>query len=395
MGITVGECSARCMAELEAIASEFPTIHLFVDSGAFSEVRFGADGPRTVRPIDDGEWARILAAYSRLAEWFGPRLHVVAPDKVGDQAETLNRLARYRPELLELLERGVRVMVPIQAGAEPIGPFHDRVAETLDDPRWIPAFPLKKGALRPDEVLEFIRERRPTDLHLLGVGLNPRNPQLRELAWRIAALVPGATVTRDSVLLRAKVGRQGGGPDPRRPLTRLKDEHAARGVGAAARGREPGLPDLTEIGGLEWCRGACAAELAAKLRLDGAELEAFMSDPGAWYGSVDPGDRRVVQAVEDAALRFYRRALSDPIEERAVRDLVLGRDVVLTDADAAELLDALNAVPETFDRWADRAAATDAELVGAFVAEGGDRARRLALGDRATLARKLRKLFDV
>jgi|SRR5271156_1728486 len=53
---------------------------VMIDSGAFSEVMFTADGPRTIAPIEETEWSRRLSVYTRLASTLGPLAAVVAPD---------------------------------------------------------------------------------------------------------------------------------------------------------------------------------------------------------------------------------------------------------------------------------------------------------------------------
>jgi hypothetical protein len=92
---------------------------VFLDSGAFSEVKFSPKSQRMeiMNRIAPREWRRRLDIYLRAARGLGDRLSVVAPDCVGDQAETLKRLALYRPELQQLAGLGARVLIPLQVGA--------------------------------------------------------------------------------------------------------------------------------------------------------------------------------------------------------------------------------------------------------------------------------------
>src|ERR1700757_1418678 len=83
----------------------------FADSGAFSEVAIDGRGVHVVAPISHDEWLRRLAIYRRLAARLGNRLSVVVPDRVADQAVTLERLSRFRPHLEEICGLGAGVLV--------------------------------------------------------------------------------------------------------------------------------------------------------------------------------------------------------------------------------------------------------------------------------------------
>jgi len=54
---------------------------VMIDSGAFSEVLFTEDRPRTIAPIDETEWSRRLGVSIRLASALGNLAVVVAPDR--------------------------------------------------------------------------------------------------------------------------------------------------------------------------------------------------------------------------------------------------------------------------------------------------------------------------
>lgn len=93
IGVAAPEVSANAEAELVALAGR--GIPVFVDSGAFSEVTFGAEGVTVVAPITDADWRERLALYRRLAVALGPDVYLVAPDRIADQEETIRRMARY------------------------------------------------------------------------------------------------------------------------------------------------------------------------------------------------------------------------------------------------------------------------------------------------------------
>lgn len=129
IGVAAHEVTAN--AEKELLALRGTGVQVFVDSGAFSEVEFGAAGVSVVAPIDHAAWTERLALYRRLAVALGPQVHVVAPDRIGDQEETLRRLSRYAPELRELRALGANVLVPIQKGTKAQAAFVRDVEEAI------------------------------------------------------------------------------------------------------------------------------------------------------------------------------------------------------------------------------------------------------------------------
>jgi hypothetical protein len=115
VGFHVGVVAPLVKASAErALLNLPPSVHMFLDSGAFSEVSFASGKPVVVAPITD--WPARLALYLRLARALGSRLHVVAPDQVGDQAATLRRLRIYAPEMRAVAAAGAEVLLPLQPG---------------------------------------------------------------------------------------------------------------------------------------------------------------------------------------------------------------------------------------------------------------------------------------
>lgn len=110
-GIHVG-VSARETRDLTEQALVFAVrrygARVFVDSGAFAEL--GRDGVLGEAP----DWPEVLSLYQRLAGKIGPSLTVVAPDKIGDQGETIVRMRAHAGPLRGLIDLGVEVLVPIQ-----------------------------------------------------------------------------------------------------------------------------------------------------------------------------------------------------------------------------------------------------------------------------------------
>jgi len=205
---------------------------LFVDSGAFSEVEFGDNGPVVVDEITDDQWRARLAIYTQLATLYGPRILVVAPDRVGCQTTTLARLAQYGSQIAACAALRANIIVPIQKGAAPMSEMWRRACEILNlrtSP--IAGIPMKKDATSLDDLAELL-DAMPwyePRLHLLGIG--PKSERFATVIECIKARRPNATITSDSVVLRSSVGRPKTKrkKTPPRAITRYQD--AARDLG--------------------------------------------------------------------------------------------------------------------------------------------------------------------
>jgi hypothetical protein len=202
VGVAAPELSEAAIVELEALAGS--DVAVFVDSGAFSEVAFGPSGPRVVKAITDDEWRQRLGVYKRLGAALGSQLHVVAPDRVGDQQVTLERLERYADDLRELGAMGVHILVPVQRGAMSQADFMRAAEETLLIDA-VPALPCKKAATSVEELAAFCSDYGPHRMHLLGLGA--RGARTRHYLAAVDQGAPGAQVTIDSCVIRAHCNR--------------------------------------------------------------------------------------------------------------------------------------------------------------------------------------------
>jgi len=154
-GVSAAELSERALQFL--LTLDMP---LLVDSGAFSEVQFSDAGCHVVQPISDAEWHRRLRIYKRLGTVLKADAYVVAPDRVGDQQVTLQRLGRYKADLQELAGLGATVLIPLQVGVLSHAEFY-RAANDSVGFSMVPAMPMKKGATDIDDLLTFVREVHP------------------------------------------------------------------------------------------------------------------------------------------------------------------------------------------------------------------------------------------
>ena len=202
-GVPVGVAVShvREAAILELLNQPFP---VFADSGAFSEVAIDVQGVHVVAPISHDEWLRRLAIYRRLACRLGGRLSVVAPDRVADQAVTLDRLTRYRPQMEEIAGLGSEIMIPVQNGQLSPAEFYRQAVEA-SGLSLVPAMPMKKAATAFDGVLAFVREIQPRRIHLLGIGYETR--RARRLVELLLSADPELLVSMDSNRIRAVTGK--------------------------------------------------------------------------------------------------------------------------------------------------------------------------------------------
>lgn len=263
VGISCSELRPRLLDEVEACVREH-SVRVFVDSVAFSEVAVVDGALVTVRPLTAADWERRLAVYERLARSCGSNAYLVAPDKVGDQQETLARLERYAPRLraLRLVHGeawfGPQLIVPVQQGALSMADFASRACEALglaeDDVVW--GIPMKKGATPLPELGALARNCPPdAAFHLLGMG--PSSPRFEGAVLSILAACPEARISCDAVRVTALVGRGEGTP---RALTAAQD---------AARVEEPSA-------------SSSRVKRVALERVLGAESVALLVDSGWW-----------------------------------------------------------------------------------------------------------------
>jgi hypothetical protein len=164
---------------------------VFIDSGAFSEMGTG------VEP----DWNTILGTYESVSDLCNDRsrLFVVAPDKVGDQASTLERLNAHLARVLNLIHAGCRVIVPLQTGALPVAEMLDRVIDMLGTSDFVVGIPSNKEALSISDCESLCHHA----YHILG-----RVQMDDDQAMRISGLrkeCPDAVITADANWLRSRL----------------------------------------------------------------------------------------------------------------------------------------------------------------------------------------------
>lgn len=169
---------------------------VFVDSGAFTAFTKG-------KPVD---WDRVISLYQQMsADAPGARLHLVAPDVVGDQDASLKLLSQYREPLRKLIDQGHDLLVPVQKGLLP--PYHAwrEAAGMLGTDDFTPSVPSNKVAFSPEDLANlFDGPDKPKRVHLLGIAGDRK--RLAELTAVIHSRSPTTVITTDANRLRAQVG---------------------------------------------------------------------------------------------------------------------------------------------------------------------------------------------
>ncbi len=257
-GITCSDIRTGLVDELELYTHCLQ--RLFVDSGAFSEVDFPKNAaPVAARPIQHETWIARLELAARLADTFGPRCYVVAPDRVGCQATTLERLARYAPHVAAIAARRAQIIVPVQKGALPMSEMFRQACEILGL-RQLPiaGVPMKKDATSLDDLAELVRSLPwfGARIHLLGLGPKAKNGYFAKVVRVIKSIRPNVAITSDATqAIRGEVGRTNArhgvrgddAPGGRRRLTVAQDRAHAMGL----RGSEKKAAGIAMVGGIE------------------------------------------------------------------------------------------------------------------------------------------------
>lgn len=162
---------------------------IFIDSGAFSEFQTGVG-------LD---WSKVLDAYDSVVSGTkNPHnIWVVSPDKIGDQEESLCRLSTWRSQVVDLIDAGCNVIVPIQCGEIQGQAMILRVTAILGRSNWVAGIPSNKKAMSALECSTLSHRA----FHILG-RVQKDGDQLERLA-ALCFLNPSCVITADANWLRS------------------------------------------------------------------------------------------------------------------------------------------------------------------------------------------------
>jgi hypothetical protein len=323
VGVSIQHLGEAAMQLL--IALQRPVM---VDSGAFSEVRASPGELRVVAPITDGEWSRRLLQYRRLASSLGSKALMVVPDRVGSQRETLSRISRYGHELLALAECGSQLLLPLQVGELTHVQFFERASE-LARVQMIPAMPMRKAATSIAELLNFVEQVNPTQLHMLGAGID--NRRAAKIARFLLIRFPSLRITMDSNRLRAVIGKT-------RPLTlceeQLRAEEISNFYGSIEstvldkKGLSLDYTDLIAFPSL-WARTGDLIQTGSHAGLGPHDVASFLADPDAFLQSQVSGNYEMTWiehpfmavALDAAWERFVSQTVRSSIRTVAIAEV--------------------------------------------------------------------------
>lgn len=185
--------------------------YVFVDSGAFGAFKSGKQM----------EWANILSCYKLLASMTDRpgNLYIVAPDVVGDQAQTLALLDTWAADVRELMAVGCQVIVPIQIGALSGQEMIERVSGILGTTAFVAGVPSNRAAMSVAECAALCHHA----FHILGRVQGDEEQQIR--VYGLRAKNPAARVTADANWLRSRLKNIQVGTESVRK--RRRNEHQA------------------------------------------------------------------------------------------------------------------------------------------------------------------------
>lgn len=304
---------------------------VFFDSGAFEESSFDESGrPYVKTPMTEQDWARVFDRYEAMASAINDRLVIVAPDKLGDQQGSLERLARWGVRLFDVRTEGAHILVPLVKDATGwskamgLADYERKALEAIDthlaqqgvsfaqsdangEPWHIPAIPVKKNATTLFELVQYMlsRHQPPAAMHLLGKGPWRHNGAPQMLA-AISLLWPRCIVSMDSCWVRLKTGRS----RKLEPLTACEDGVCINAVGDAD-GFDIGGELLTEQELIhnadQLLPQAQLARLGQSAGLDGAEAMRFALSPWRYIES-SAANQRVKATLQKKLLGALRTA---------------------------------------------------------------------------------------
>lgn len=164
---------------------------VFVDSGAFNAFRLGL-------PVD---WGKVVDTYDSLTDFEDELsgLSIVCPDVIGDQDATVALWRTHADDVQRWVERGARVIVPLQVGALSAGDLLEEAKRIFGTDQLCAGIPSNLEAMGPEDCATL----RHHDFHLLG-----RVVVTDELSLKLKAILannPGATLTSDANWMRSRL----------------------------------------------------------------------------------------------------------------------------------------------------------------------------------------------
>lgn len=306
-GVPIGASASNLREDaIQAILrSEGP---VFLDSGAFSEVQFSPQTQRMeiANRITPREWRRRLDIYLRMARVLGGRLSVVAPDCVGDQAETLKRLGQYQPELHQLASLGAEVLIPLQVGKMSHEEFY-AAATAIAGIALVPSFTMKKAVTSEEDAARFLLNVQPRRIHLLGMGRqNSRAPHVVAMIRRCSPLT---AISMDSSRLRAVTGKKRTMTILERDFRSAEPEDLYSEVSSPVLAATQVRLDYTDCiySPGDWATRHMLREIAIACGFSLSEMHAFFADPNEF----------IARPIPDTGICYWEHPVVDHALDQA------------------------------------------------------------------------------
>jgi hypothetical protein len=215
VGVDVGELSKPA---IEALADAVLRARaaLFIDSGAFSAFRrglkSGVDGMVTL------DFDAILQRYDDILEAISdanpeelspgseyPQPLLVMPDIVGDQAGSIELVAKYRDWMkAQAASQTALMIIPIQVGKLSMADAYREIVKNLGSDNFIVGVPSNERAVSPEEFTAFLSEIKPRAVHILGAASDAKlNPRLSQIV--ASGMADQIEVTADASPIRSAI----------------------------------------------------------------------------------------------------------------------------------------------------------------------------------------------
>lgn len=191
-------------------------LKLMVDSGEFPrfvaqmKIDAGKKVSETVKKRAALDFDTVMRQYGWLASAMpAGTLTVVAPDRIADGEKTAELRSKYAPKIKALMDKGVDVIVPLQARTtEGLVADYMRAADHFGD-RFVIGIPMAKKPMPMEELLPFMttlyEQGRMPKVHMLG-GSEPVK-MARQTSQLVAAYyLASRGVSRERVLELTKDG---------------------------------------------------------------------------------------------------------------------------------------------------------------------------------------------
>lgn len=164
---------------------------VFVDSGAY----------KFVGSNEEPDWKAVFSTYEGLIDLSDApeNLTLVAPDKVGDQEETLRLLARHRDRIRRWIDSGARVIVALQRGDLAPAAMLEAAKEALGTDRFVAGLPCVRSPVTPEECASL----RHHSFHILGRV--ETDPDQRSRLAALLAANPEADLSADATWMRSRL----------------------------------------------------------------------------------------------------------------------------------------------------------------------------------------------